>query len=232
MKGVYFIREIKKIGRKLINATVTRTQVLLCVAFWISLEAGLVFQYCYNEITTSYQPISYIQNNVKKIKTDNIDQIAKAISMFQPNLEKRYTIYYANIIHKESIKYGYDWRLVLAIMKAESDFDKHAISDRGAIGLMQIMPDTAEWLSPKLNYEYLGVSSLYDPEFNIKLGIQYLNMMHNKFGDIDKALIAYNKGPKKLMREIDLGKETESEFLEKVKVYYAHLKNSGYKYPA
>ncbi len=229
---MYFIRGIRKLGRKLNNVTITRTQVFLCVAFWVSLQAGLVYQYYLDEIKSDHQPILHIRNDVKKTTTYNIDQIVKAISMFQPNLEKRYTIHYANIIQNESIKYGYDWRLVVAIMKAESNFDKHAISEKGAIGLMQIMPETAEWLSPKLNYEYLGISSLYDPEFNIRLGIQYLNMLHDRFGDIDRAIIAYNKGPKKLMRDINSGKEAESEFLEKVKIYYAHLKSNGYRYPA
>jgi len=198
----------------------------------VSLEAGLIYQNVSNEISLNWQPVLHIQNDGKKNnKIDAVSQIVKAIGMFQPNLEKRHTIRYANIVRKESIKYGYDWRLIVAIMKAESNFDKRAVSNEGAIGLMQVMPKTAEWLSPKLNVGYFGIGSLYDPEYNIRLGIHYLNMMHKRFGDIDMALIAYNRGPNKLMREISQGEETDSEFLEKVKVYYQHLKNNGYKYP-
>ncbi|HGJ65262.1 TPA: lytic transglycosylase domain-containing protein, partial [bacterium] len=87
---------------------------------------------------------------------------------------------YANIIYKESKKYRYDWRLIVAIMKTESNFNEQAKSHKGAVGLMQLMPKTAKWLSPKLEIEYSGIGSLYDPEYNIKLGVHYLNMMQNK----------------------------------------------------
>jgi soluble lytic murein transglycosylase len=233
MKGVYFIRVIENLGRILAKVVATRTHIFISAVFLISLEAGLIYQNVSNEISLNWQPVLHIQNDGKKNnKIDAVSQIVKAIGMFQPNLEKRHTIRYANIVHKESIKYGYDWRLIVAIMKAESNFDKRAVSNKGAVGLMQIMPKTAEWLSPKLKVGYFGIGSLYDPEYNIRLGIHYLNMMHRKFGNIDKALIAYNSGPTKLMREISQGEETDSEFLEKVKVYYQHLKNSGYKYSA
>jgi soluble lytic murein transglycosylase len=237
MKGVYFIGINEKLGRKLAKVVASRTHIFISAVFLLSLEAGLIYQNVSNEISLSWQPVLntvlYRQNNRKKnIKIDPVIQIIKAIGMFQPNLEKKHTIRYANIVRKESIKYGYDWRLIVAIMKAESNFDKRAVSNKGAIGLMQVMPETAEWLSPKLKVVYFGVDSLYDPEYNIKLGIHYLNMMHKRFGDIDKALIAYNRGPNKLMREINQGEEYDSEFLEKVKVYYQNLKDNGYKYPA
>ena len=233
MKGVYFIRIIENLGRILAKVVATRTHIFISAVFLVSLEAGLIYQNVSNEISLNWQPVLHIQNDGKKNnKIDAVSQIVKAIGMFQPDLEKRYTIRYANIVRKESIKYGYDWRLIVAIMKAESNFDKRAVSNKGAVGLMQIMPKTAEWLSPKLKVGYIGIGSLYDPEYNIRLGIHYLNMMHKKFGNIDKALIAYNRGPTKLMREISQGEETDSEFLEKVKIYYQHLKNSGYKYPA
>ena len=117
-------------------------------------------------------------------------------------------------------------------MKTESNFDRKAKSHKGAVGLMQLMPKTAKWLSPKLELKYSGVGSLYNPEYNIKLGVHYLNMMQSKFGDLDKALVAYNKGPRKLMRELDNGGKPESNFLEKVKGYYSDLKNDVHDYPA
>jgi soluble lytic murein transglycosylase len=94
------------------------------------------------------------------------------------------------------------------------------------------MPKTANWLSPKLEIEYSGIGSLYDPEYNIKLGVHYLNMMQNKFGDLDMALVAYNKGPKKLRNELDKGENLNSRFLEKVKAYYSDLKSTTEDYPA
>jgi len=180
-----------------------------------------------------YKPVCLIPSEeVTKAEPDELRQIAKSIKSFCPELERKKAIQYASIIHRESEKYGYDWRLIVAIMKTESNFDKQAKSHKGAVGLMQLMPKTAKWLSPKLELEYSGVGSLYNPEYNIKLGVHYLNMMQSKFGDLDKALVAYNKGPRKLMRELDNGDEPKSNFLEKVKGYYSDLKNDVNDYPA
>jgi soluble lytic murein transglycosylase len=176
----------------------------------------------------------YITQNEKviTIKSNELHQIAGSIKAFCPELEKKQIMQYANIIYKESKKYRYDWRLIVAIMKTESNFNEQAKSHKGAVGLMQLMPKTAKWLSPKLEIEYSGIGSLYDPEYNIKLGVHYLNMMQNKFGDLDMALVAYNKGPKKLMNELDKGENLNSRFLEKVKAYYSDLKSTTEDYPA
>ena len=56
-------------------------------------------------------------------------------------------------------------------------------------------------------------------------------MMHRKFGDIEKALVAYNRGPKRLTQDLSQSEDINSEFLDKVMGYYSNLKNS-YKYPA
>jgi len=230
---VYKIRIIRKCGRKL-AATVAGTHILMCIAFFAALETGSIYQ----QVSNSNDVISVkrqLVHRMQKLKTKTIpnetNQIVKAIRTLCPELEKKQTLNLANIVQRESREYGYDWKLVVAIMKTESNFDKQATSNKGAIGLMQVMPNTAEWLSLKMNLEYEGVGSLYDPEQNIRLGIRYLNMMHKKFGDIDKALVAYNRGPKKLTQDLDQGEEVNSEFLNRVMGYYAHLK-SDYKYPA
>jgi soluble lytic murein transglycosylase len=204
----------------------------MCIAFLVSLETGFIFQQVFNNndvIFVKRQSVHHIQKVKTKTIPNETNQIVKAIETLCPDLEKKQTLRLANIIQKESKKYGYDWKLVVAIMKTESNFDKHATSSKGAIGLMQLMPNTAEWLSPKLKLEYQGIGSLYEPERNIRLGIHYLSMMHRKFGDMDKALVAYNKGPKKLTQDLNLGEDANSEFLDKVMGYYANLKNS---YPA
>jgi len=206
--------------------------------FWINLCGLLVGTYAYSQVNIKanvkeYKPVCLIPSEeVAKTESKELCQITKSIKSFCPKLEKRQAIRYASIIHRESEEYGYDWRLIVAIMKTESNFDRKAKSHKGAVGLMQLMPKTAKWLSPKLELEYSGVGSLYNPEYNIKLGVHYLNMMQSKFGDLDKALVAYNKGPRKLMRELDNGGKPESNFLEKVKEYYSDLKNDVHDYPA
>jgi soluble lytic murein transglycosylase len=199
----------------------------MCIASLAALETGFIYQQASNNnvVFVECQSVHHIQKKKTKIIPNETNQIVMAIITFCPDLE-----HLAKIIQKESRKYGYDWKLVVAIMKTESNFDKNAISSKGAIGLMQVMPNTAKWLLPKLKLKNEGIELLYEPERNIRLGIHYLNMMHKKFGDIDKALVAYNKGPKKLTQDLRRGEEISSEFLDKVMEYYFHLKNG--KYPA
>jgi len=86
--------------------------------------------------------------------------------------------------------------LLFAIIHAESNFDPHAVSHKGAVGLMQLMPATARWMAP-------GVSrrQLFDPALNIELGARYLRYLANRYGgDAEKILIAWNAGPGRLDR--------------------------------
>ncbi|MDD5491861.1 MAG: lytic transglycosylase domain-containing protein [bacterium] len=76
--------------------------------------------------------------------------------------------------------------LIKAVIKAESDFDQYCVSDKGAKGLMQLMPNTAECL---------GVFDIYSPHQNIEGGTRYLAEQLRNFGDIKLALAAYNAGP-------------------------------------
>lgn len=228
------IPNILKRGMKFANTKISMEQALVCIAVFISLCIGFVYPQVKIEAKIDeYQPTRFHRNKkVKANKPDELHQIAKSINTFCPNLEKSQALHYAKIVSKESKVYGYDWELIVAIMKAESNFDIQAKSNKGAVGLMQLMPNTAEWISPKIKIEYSGVDSLYNPEYNVKLGVHYLSMMQNKFGDLDKALIAYNKGPKKLMIDLDNGEILDSEFLSRVKEYYINLKSFADNYPA
>ena len=99
---------------------------------------------------------------------------------------------YKIIVEKYSAFYGVDENLVYAVIKTESSFDVKAVSEKGAVGLMQIIPPTAEYISEKWfgGEEY----DLFDPETNVKYGVKYLSCLIEKFNGVREGLAAYNAG--------------------------------------
>ncbi len=82
--------------------------------------------------------------------------------------------------------------LIASVIKCESGYNHEAVSMKGAEGLMQLLPSTAEYLAKKLKY---GDYDLKNPEDNIMLGTYYLSLLSEQFNDEKLALCAYNAGP-------------------------------------
>ena len=106
-----------------------------------------------------------------------------------------YPLGYREIVEEEARTQGVDPALVYAVMKAESNFDPDATSHAGARGLMQITPDTFDWLQTKLRE---GVSytadDLYTPRVNIRYGCKFLQILQDEYTEQVTALSAYNAG--------------------------------------
>lgn len=100
---------------------------------------------------------------------------------------------YHSLVKKYAEKYSVPEEIVFAVIKVESNFDPDVVSSAGAVGLMQMLPSTYEWLTSKLGDEY-SKDDLYDPETNIKYGTYYLQYLYSRFGSWEKAIIAYNWG--------------------------------------
>jgi len=96
-------------------------------------------------------------------------------------------------------------QMIIALIETESSFDKNAISEKGAVGLMQVLPSTAADVARDLKIEWEGDHQLHDPELNIEMGACYLNQLIDRFGDVDLALAAYNMGPNRVGRIERLG---------------------------
>jgi soluble lytic murein transglycosylase-like protein len=96
----------------------------------------------------------------------------------------------------ESKRQNFDPLFVAAVIKSESTFNKQAVSNVGALGLMQILPDTGKYISRKNSIDWLGETKLTDPSYNIRLGIAYLKYLEGYFGqNREHILVAYNWGP-------------------------------------
>ena len=106
----------------------------------------------------------------------------------------------ARSIVEASVRENYDPLFVTAVIKHESTFNKLAHSSAGAVGLMQIIPSTGEYIARLENRSWDGALKLREPSYNIELGITYFRYLEDLFrGNREHALIAYNWGPQNLM---------------------------------
>jgi soluble lytic murein transglycosylase len=102
----------------------------------------------------------------------------------------------AKLIVEECENYeNMDPFLILAVIQIESEFSPKAKSHRGAIGLMQVMPGTGEYIAREMGINYNGKKTLYDPFVNVRLGIHYLSSLTERYDSTENALDAYNYGP-------------------------------------
>ena len=119
-------------------------------------------------------------------------------------------ILYKDYILQYSKEYRLNPYLVMAIIKTESNFDKDAISPKGAMGLMQITESTAEWVAESTGTADFEIHDLYDPETNIKMGCWYINKLREEFGTTELILAAYNAGPGNVdewLKDSDISKD-------------------------
>lgn len=118
-------------------------------------------------------------------------------------LKRIYQTEYEEYVYKYGVEYNVDPLLIFAIIKAESNFKKEVISKSGAMGLMQILPSTAEDTARKLKMDYNGKEDLYNPETNINIGTKYFSNLYEKYQNITIALTAYNAGSGNVDKWID-----------------------------
>jgi soluble lytic murein transglycosylase-like protein len=129
------------------------------------------------------------------------------------------TTQYDDIIQEASHSYGLSFSLLKAMIRVESNFDSKAVSKKGALGLMQIMPR---------NLTSLNILDPYDPKDNIMGGARYFKSLIERFdGKLPLALAAYNAGPSIVDKHRDIPpiKETQ-EYVKKVMKFFYLYKNS------
>jgi len=109
-------------------------------------------------------------------------------------------VFHHDLIARYAAQYDIDPLLVTALIKVESNFFSRARSHRGAIGLMQLLPSTAQELATEVGYKHFTPNDLEKPEVNIHLGTYYLHKLIEAFdGNQVLALAAYNAGKNKVM---------------------------------
>ena len=112
----------------------------------------------------------------------------------------RYPLRYESIVRGHARNYRLDPALLAAVIYQESKFRADAKSDSGAIGLMQLKPETAKGIAIRTGGSRFQTSDLYNPELNIRYGSWYLRHLLDKYGDERTALAAYNAGQENVDR--------------------------------
>lgn len=112
----------------------------------------------------------------------------KVLSLF-------YQQHYTAEVEASAKEFDVDENLIYAVIYTESGFREDVVSNAGAVGLMQLMPDTFTWLQEKLDGEVrYTADDLKDPAVNIRYGVYYLSYLTRLYGDVPTALAAYNAG--------------------------------------
>ena len=128
---------------------------------------------------------------------------------------------YDHLILKASLLHDVDFSLLKSIIKVESNFDCYAVSQKGAKGLMQIMPQ---------NFSFLNIRNPFDPEENIMGGTLYFKQMLEKFNKIELALAAYNAGPTTVDKYNGIPPISETKgYVKKVMSHYKDMSGNKKK---
>ncbi len=179
MMNQYWLRTGKAVRKRVGNST------------WL---LGLAFILCFAMVSSGpVQAAIYFfvdENGLQhfsNVPSDSRYQL-KGSAAFVP--QQNVADQYDNHIHQAARQHQVDPLLIKAIVKVESDFDRYAVSDKGAIGLMQLMPETAEDMQ---------VADPFDPGDNILGGTRFLKKNLDRFNnDVELSLAAYNAGPERV----------------------------------
>ncbi len=113
----------------------------------------------------------------------------------KPVLRRLFPIPYAREMAAAAGAHNLDPFLIAALARVESRFNPQAVSPRGARGLLQVMPDTGQWIASQLGWDAFNPDWLFDPEINLRMGAWYLRALLDQFGGEPAiALAAYNAG--------------------------------------
>lgn len=204
------------------TATVIRKRTLTGVAFLLLLPCSFaladIYQYVDENGVLHFTNVNYGKKHAKtKITRAPSPDAATArsaeVKRSQSTPAAALTSAYSHIINAACDKYGVDPSLVHAVVKVESDFNPFALSRKGAMGLMQLMPQTAV---------EMNVKNSFNPEQNIHGGVKYLRYLLDRYeGNIRLALAAYNSGETAVKRwgTIPPYKETQQYVTKILKLY-------------
>lgn len=170
-----------------------------------------------------------LENEKRRLSFASLVQdIKRILEIYHPNTGGMNYMDFSYLIASECFEKGIDPYLVLAVIKTESSFRRHVVSNKGAVGFMQVLPDTAFYVSDMhSNINLNNRSELFDPKQNVRIGISYLAYLLNKYDNQRYALIAYNMGPGNLNKMIKNGSAVSDKYYRTVMDNYELILKSS-----
>ncbi len=194
--GTHYIRHLKPYC-SVVSSAVLFT-ALLCTAATIAKPTGFTLGKAItkkkpvNQVSSAEQPIGVLEEGRA------VGRLADYIKNESADLHEKQARSISEIVIDESDRYNIDYRLVLALMKVESNFKCGAVSNKGARGLLQIKPTFAKCVAEDAGVGWQGHKTLDEPEMNIKIGVHMLSKLIEDFQSVNMAIHAYHVGPTKL----------------------------------
>ncbi len=180
----------------------------------------------FTEVYVQIKELTGMMSEEKK-REYYLDRIVNIVSN-NGELDSETVYEIAKNIYEISLKYKFNPFLICALIKVESDFRTDSISDSYAYGLCQVSRLIAKELAKNLGIEWDGAEkTLLSPEKNIQIGIHYLSMLYNDFGEMKLALTAYNYGPFKVQEFISQNNGVPNGYADRILDYYARYR--GFK---
>jgi soluble lytic murein transglycosylase-like protein len=183
-----------------------------------------------NERITSYQANRVVMTHYLK-ELNNRVAIAELLCSIAGNSLKPGILFdLSEIVYQSSNEFGYDPLLLLAVIEVESVFNPEAYGrfrngeKSGALGLMQIKPETAQEIADRLGMDTISPDDLFKPEINVILGVAYLTTMIERFKNFKLGILAYNQGPGTISKQLSEKSPLSVRYYQKVLVSYFRLK--------
>ncbi|HEX6853389.1 MAG TPA: lytic transglycosylase domain-containing protein [Candidatus Polarisedimenticolaceae bacterium] len=121
------------------------------------------------------------------------------------------------LVDRTAERFETDPLMILAVIQVESRFDPFAVSPRGARGLMQVRPETAREIAPRLGIEWTSDDLLFDPEVNVLIGTWYVQHLLERFdGNLDAAFAAYEAGPGRIEGHLARSSEVPLRYADRI----------------
>lgn len=177
-----------------------------------------------SQIASNMEKLERLQAMNEPIKLKR--EVLRTLRSRAKSLSDEERIQLADSIMRHGIANGQDPFLLLAVMEIESGFRRRVISNKGAVGLMQLRPFVARSIAKEMNFRLKRKSQLFDLDTNVKIGSYYLAKMTRRFGDLSLALEAYNIGPTRIGHRIRQGSMRKKRYTRKVFRCLGQIKTS------